>query len=173
MSRLRTMASEKLIERPRRPVPRERGSRRRSPRQLQREIAFLEERLRFVEQRKRDCCEAMAQSHPEVRERIWQQCQCPFGEERTLSELLPGADAALLRYKREEYWLRCLREDVERFPLTTLLWKGPMWLTRMDDLWEDDNCPCGTCAGERRDAQLSAATLRFLCGLWWKWNRTR
>ena len=138
--------------------------------EYQREIAFLEGRLRTVERETRRRCASLVASYPEVRESVQRECRRPFGEEGPIDGLLLAADAALLRFKRERHLLEWLREMVTRFPLSRLLWEGPALLMSRCECLEQEAPGPRAYPEEYWELRQSAETLRFLWGLWSEWD---
>ena len=86
------------------------------------ERAFLRERLVTAEEGRRTVCSALIQERPDLREEVVERCLSPLAETVSINGLPLGADASLLRFKREEEMLRWLEDGLDEADLTVLLW---------------------------------------------------
>ena len=86
------------------------------------ERTFLRQRLAAAEDRRRAICSTLTQEHPDLREAVLARCLSPLTETTSADGLPPGADASLVRFKREEEMLHWLEDGLEEADLTALLW---------------------------------------------------
>lgn len=133
------------------------------------ELAFLDERLRLVEGRRKRCCATLSEAHPDLEAAIRREHRRPYGEEQPIQGLPRGADAGLIRLKREEHLLRWLREAVLTIPLPALLWDGPYWTMRLAESLRRE-APAGTYPEEYWELRSAAETLRLLWRRWREWS---
>ncbi len=136
------------------------------------ELAFLKHRLNIVELAIADQHADLERSYPAALEVVHQVWRCPYGEEGPIGGLPRGADAALLRFKRERRLLEWLRESVDEVPLADLLWRGPSLLMEEASSLEQEALQSGTHAEEYWELQNIADTLRVLWGMWCESERS-